>query len=62
MSSIILAFIVGAFVGGGIMYMRYHKMAVDNLRELRLLQISGARLESQLEVLRIIHGMEGDIE
>lgn len=62
MSSIILAFIIGVLLGMGCMYMRYHKMAVDNLRELRLLQISGARLESQLEVLRIIHGIEEDVK
>ena len=56
---VICAFLAGVLCGMVYMYLRYCKMMRANIRELHELKLSNARIKGQLEVMRIMQGMEG---
>lgn len=60
MSSIILAYIVGVLCGVGYMYLRYGMIMRKHMRELEQLKLNSARIEGQLNILRIVKGVEED--
>lgn len=60
MLNIILAFSAGALFGGLYMYTRYHRMAINNLRELRKIQLHYAKLSGTVESLATILNVDLD--